>query len=533
VPSEALLFARAITGDPSRGCVPDDAGSGIDCEYLEWLAAISPEYERRLRNLAKSPRGDELRREQLEWLAEISPEYARQLRDLQREEAMAAEVRERSRHIIESLERAAEEWDDSKHPRAGGPPNAGWFASTGGSAGLARLPANPSLRPDALAHPPRRQDQLARAPRSAATTATGAADNPQFAICFAAGTPVLTRRGSVAIEQVVAGDEAWAVPESDPLAAARWCRVEQAFHNAPAELIYVHADGLPVIRSTFNHKFHVRDKGWVAAQDLRPGDLLRTADDHWVSVTETFRNGAVEPVYNLCVEGYHTYFAGNALVHNQSPADAADGASGVPMGTKENGYRGTGTWKFMGEREAAEFFNVLLNPKENNFPDAWTLVLHNGCVGLNQLRIGWGGLPTRPRNALFYSDAQFSANSSVAEGVLKTLQKNNPKNSYLFVAAQLPTRGNGAQIANRLGDKIVNLQAAGNLNLDLNRKEAFNFATWFPAGNAGGYWEYMNHGLDYDDPKDPPAVKHNVKLPDLGDEYLTLYGVVQQRPWKK
>ncbi|HWC88032.1 MAG TPA: hypothetical protein VG433_00190, partial [Pirellulales bacterium] len=135
---------------------------------MEWLAAISPEYERRLRNLAKTPHSDEPRREQLEWLAAISPEYARQLRDLQREEAIAAEVRERSRQIIESLELAAEQWDDSKHPRAGGPPNAGWFVSTGGSAARARLPANPSPKPDGLANPPHRQDQLAQAKQPAA-----------------------------------------------------------------------------------------------------------------------------------------------------------------------------------------------------------------------------------------------------------------------------------------------------------------------------------------------------------------------------
>ncbi|HEX4150238.1 MAG TPA: hypothetical protein VHY20_14675, partial [Pirellulales bacterium] len=130
---------------------------------MEWLAAISPEYERRLRNLAKTPHSDEPRQEQLEWLAAISPEYARQLRDLQREEAIAAEVRERSRQIIERLELAAEQWDDSKHPRAGGPPNAGWFVSTGSSGALARLPANPSPKPDGLARPPRQQDQLAQA----------------------------------------------------------------------------------------------------------------------------------------------------------------------------------------------------------------------------------------------------------------------------------------------------------------------------------------------------------------------------------
>jgi hypothetical protein len=57
-----------------------------------------------------------------------------------------------------------------------------------------------------------------------ATTAAGPADDPNYAICFAAGTPVLTRRDQVAIESVIAGDEVRAVPEGDPLAPADWCR---------------------------------------------------------------------------------------------------------------------------------------------------------------------------------------------------------------------------------------------------------------------------------------------------------------------
>jgi DNA-directed RNA polymerase subunit F len=118
--------------DAVAGNAAEDAGAEIDGKYLEWLAAIAPESGRRLRNQLREP-GDDERRRLLEWLADISPEHERQLRELPREEAIAAEVRERSRQIVERLEHATEVWDDSKHPRAGGPPNAGWFISTGGS----------------------------------------------------------------------------------------------------------------------------------------------------------------------------------------------------------------------------------------------------------------------------------------------------------------------------------------------------------------------------------------------------------------
>ena len=37
---------------------------------------------------------------------------------------------------------AHEAWDPSKHPRLGGPPNAGWWASTGGTGGGAHEPSS-------------------------------------------------------------------------------------------------------------------------------------------------------------------------------------------------------------------------------------------------------------------------------------------------------------------------------------------------------------------------------------------------------
>jgi hypothetical protein len=84
--------------------VPDVAAARIDCEYLEWLAAISPEHERRLRNLDTKQVDKEPRREQLEWLAAISPKHARQLQELLHEEPIAAEERERGRRILERFE---------------------------------------------------------------------------------------------------------------------------------------------------------------------------------------------------------------------------------------------------------------------------------------------------------------------------------------------------------------------------------------------------------------------------------------------
>ncbi len=73
-------------------------------------------------------------REQLEWLALISDEHEGKLRALLREEAEARELLRRRERFSEDWT-SQEQWDPSKHPRQGGPPNAGWFASTGGGGG--------------------------------------------------------------------------------------------------------------------------------------------------------------------------------------------------------------------------------------------------------------------------------------------------------------------------------------------------------------------------------------------------------------
>ncbi len=77
-----------------------------------------------------------------------------------------------------------------------------------------------------------------------------------------------------------------------------------------------------MISCTPNHPFYVRDRGWTAAGDLQPGDLLLTPTGDWVPVNRVEDLGEIEPVYNLEVEDHHTYFVAGArggpavLVHN-------------------------------------------------------------------------------------------------------------------------------------------------------------------------------------------------------------------------
>ncbi len=101
IPSESWLFAQAILGNP----IPDP------------------------QTVAKRAQAE---REQLQWLATFSPRHEAQLRQLLQEEAAAQGP---SNPWAPAPSSAQEAWDPSKHPRQGGPPNAGWFATTGNSGG--------------------------------------------------------------------------------------------------------------------------------------------------------------------------------------------------------------------------------------------------------------------------------------------------------------------------------------------------------------------------------------------------------------
>ena len=135
-----------------------------------------------------------------------------------------------------------------------------------------------------------------------------------------AGTPVWTGAGVKAIEQLQKGDWVLSSPEDDPNGPVEWRRVEEVFVNRAA-VVYVDVQGQR-IGTTAPHGFGVEDRGWIPAGELRAGDVLRSHDGQRPLVEAVSEPGEVVPVYNLKVEGYHTYFVGcpewgfSVWVHN-------------------------------------------------------------------------------------------------------------------------------------------------------------------------------------------------------------------------
>jgi hypothetical protein len=162
-----------------------------------------------------------------------------------------------------------------------------------------------------------------------AVTGTFVDPDARHLYCFAKGTLILLADGtSQAIETIEAGQMVLAAPDTDPEAAPAPCKVVQVYHNAPARVFEVHVAG-EVIRTTANHPFYVKGNGWVKVQDLAVADELRTQNGAWLKIQKTEESQSMESVFNLQVEGDHTYFVvlpasrqAAVLVHNDSQSVA-------------------------------------------------------------------------------------------------------------------------------------------------------------------------------------------------------------------
>jgi hypothetical protein len=158
--------------------------------------------------------------------------------------------------------------------------------------------------------------------------------------CFSAGTPVKTDKGDVPIEQIEAGDTVWS---ADPH-SGRWEKkkvLEPLVRDYRGTLYAITVLG-ERIEATGEHPFWVlygadlaarppphelseRDMApsqsggrWVAAKDLRVGDVLLLSGDKEGRVEAITAREVSQKVYNLRVEEFQTYTVGKigAVVHN-------------------------------------------------------------------------------------------------------------------------------------------------------------------------------------------------------------------------
>lgn len=145
--------------------------------------------------------------------------------------------------------------------------------------------------------------------------------------CFAAGTPVLTSSGRVAIEDVHVGDEVVAAdPGSGTVAPHKVVRLVATPHRTTVTVV-TESDGgtTDAVGVTPDHPFWVDGRGWIAAGVLASGDALLGPDGQRVIVRSIDSRSDDETVFNFEVETAHTYFVGAVpvLVHNDCDAPTA------------------------------------------------------------------------------------------------------------------------------------------------------------------------------------------------------------------
>jgi RHS repeat-associated protein len=147
--------------------------------------------------------------------------------------------------------------------------------------------------------------------------------------CFAAGTPVLTDGGLIPIERIRVGDRVLSRDEKTGEVAYRQvARVFETPNQPVYELRLSNAEGdAETFHATGDHPFYVRHSGWTRAVDLLPGDEIFTSLGGWLKVSGGTWTDRRTTVYNLEVDGTHTYFVGQlqAWVHNMCVGVEANG----------------------------------------------------------------------------------------------------------------------------------------------------------------------------------------------------------------
>jgi RHS repeat-associated protein len=184
--------------------------------------------------------------------------------------------------------------------------------------------------------------------------------------CFVAGTPVHLSTGIKAIEDVAAGDLVWARNERTGGLELR--EVVQTFVTEDQELLGLEVedeDGVSeLFQVTPEHPLWARERGWVAAGDVQPGEQVMSLAGGWLRVTGATWMQVRDTVYNFEVDGHHNYFVGELglWAHNECSGGGEGSASrryDRPAFEEETG-------RAVREKDATNDWDDFLGPDQTN-----------------------------------------------------------------------------------------------------------------------------------------------------------------------
>ncbi len=155
---------------------------------------------------------------------------------------------------------------------------------------------------------------LYRNPRTARAT-TGPSGTSVME-CFAAGTPVTTLTGPVAIEKLQIGDRV--LSQNADTGELAYKPVFGATIRPPVATVLI-STTRGDIRATRGHPFWIVGQGWRMAKEVQIGDRLHSRLGS-AEIT-AIKPESEQPVYNLSIADFGTYFVGDGqiLVHDNTP----------------------------------------------------------------------------------------------------------------------------------------------------------------------------------------------------------------------
>lgn len=141
-----------------------------------------------------------------------------------------------------------------------------------------------------------------------------------YGVCFVAGTPIQTIDGLKPIERIEVGDIVLSRNEkTGDLALRRATRIKIT-HDIPVlEIELTDENGkIEKFGTTAEHPFWVKDRQWMPAKELLPGDEIYSSNGGWLKVSGATWLSRTQTVYNFSVDEFHNYFIGEvgAWVHN-------------------------------------------------------------------------------------------------------------------------------------------------------------------------------------------------------------------------
>jgi hypothetical protein len=136
---------------------------------------------------------------------------------------------------------------------------------------------------------------------------SGGGGGSQALDCLAAGTPVWTVKGLLAIEQIRVGD--LVLSQHAETGELAYKPVLRTTVRPSGKLIKIAAAG-EEFQTSGGHLFWVAGQGWTKSRNLQSGQILHTAaGPAYISSVES---GSDAQTYNLVVADFSTYFVGNA-----------------------------------------------------------------------------------------------------------------------------------------------------------------------------------------------------------------------------